>query len=176
MHAKRLFGALLVAVVVVALLASSLDLLPIAIWLAGRWAIVVPVVELEDRGARAALRRSRHLTRRHWPKVASLVVAGGALVLALGPLIGAVLILATSAPFWLVNIIAGVIYAVTMPFVALDDRLRVLRLPRPGRAPHRGVRRPAAGRDRTRLIAARSAFRKLPAGAAGTRSASRAVG
>ncbi len=118
-HAKRLFGALLVAVVVVALLASSLYLLPIAIWLAGRWAIVVPVVELEDRGARAALRRSRHLTRRHWLKVASLVVAGGALVLVLGPLIGAVLILATSAPFWLVNIVAGVIYAVTMPFVAL---------------------------------------------------------
>ena len=46
-------------------------------------------------------------------------MAGGALVLVLGPLIGAVLILATSAPFWLVNIIAGVIYAVTMPFVAL---------------------------------------------------------
>ena len=118
-HAKRLFGALLVAVVVVALLASSLYLLPIAIWLAGRWAIVVPVVELEDRGARDALRRSRHLTRRHWLKVASLVVAGGGIVLLLGPLIGAVLILATDAPFWLVNVIAGVIYAVAMPFVAL---------------------------------------------------------
>ena len=44
-----------------------------------------------------------------------------------GPLIGALLILATDAPFWLVNVIAGVVYAVTMPFVALDDRLRLLR-------------------------------------------------
>jgi hypothetical protein len=34
-------------------------------------------------------------------------------------LIGALLLLATSAPFWLVNIVAAVIYAVTMPFVAL---------------------------------------------------------
>jgi hypothetical protein len=106
-------------VIVVSLLASSLYLLPIAIWLAGRWALVVPVVELEDAGALAALGRSRRLVRGHWLKVASLVVAGGGLVLVLGPLIGALLILGTSAPFWLVNVIAGAIYAVAMPFVAL---------------------------------------------------------
>jgi hypothetical protein len=33
--------------------------------------------------------------------------------------IGALLILATSAPFALVNVIAGVVYVVAMPFVAL---------------------------------------------------------
>jgi hypothetical protein len=118
-HATRLFTGLLIAVIVVALLASSIFLLPIAIWLAGRWALIAPVVELEDAGALSALRRSRHLVRRHWLKVASLVVAGGGLVLVLGPLIGALLILATNAPFWLVNVIAGFIYAVAMPFVAL---------------------------------------------------------
>jgi hypothetical protein len=115
----RLFGALLVAVIVVSLLTSSLYLLPIAIWLAGRWALVVPVVELEEVGALTALRRSRRLVRGHWLKVASLVVAGGGIVLLLGPLIGALLILGTSAPFWLVNVVAGAIYAVAMPFVAL---------------------------------------------------------
>ena len=118
-RAPQLFGALLIAVVAVSLLASSLYLLPIAIWLAGRWALVVPVVELEDVGALAALRRSRRLVRGHWLKVASLVVAGAGLVLVLGPLIGALLILATSAPFWLVNVVAGAIYALAMPFVAL---------------------------------------------------------
>ena len=119
MRAPQLFGALLIAVVAVSLLATSLYLLPIAVWLAGRWAIVVPVVELEDVGALAALRRSRRLVRGHWLKVASLVVAGAGLVLVLGPLIGALLILATSAPFWLVNVVAGAIYALAMPFVAL---------------------------------------------------------
>ncbi len=118
-RAGRLFKGLLIAVVAVSLLASSIFLLPVAIWLAGRWALIAPVVELEDVGARAALRRSRHLVGGHWLKVASLVVLGGGLVLVLGPLIGALLILATSAPFWLVNVIAGAIYAVTMPFVAL---------------------------------------------------------
>jgi hypothetical protein len=119
LRARRLFTALLFVVVAVSLLATSLFLLPIAIWLAGRWALVVPVVELEDSGARAALRRSRRLTRRRWLKVASLVVVGGGLVLLLGPLIGALVILVSDAPFWLVNVIAGLIYAVTMPFVAL---------------------------------------------------------
>jgi hypothetical protein len=118
-HAGRLFGALLVAVVVISLLASSLYLLPIAIWLAGRWAVVVPVIEVEDAGALSGLRRSRRLVSGHWLKVASLVVAGGGLVFVLGPLVGALLILATDAPLWLVNVAAGVIYALAMPFVAL---------------------------------------------------------
>jgi hypothetical protein len=51
--------------------------------------------------------------------VASLIVAGGALVVAAGPLVGVLLIISTSLSFWLVNVIAGIVYAVTMPFVAL---------------------------------------------------------
>lgn len=57
--------------------------------------------------------------RKRWLKVSSLIVAGGALVLVAGPLIGVLLILVTDTPFWLVNVIAGVVYAVAMPFVAL---------------------------------------------------------
>jgi hypothetical protein len=114
-----LFGALLVAAVIVSLLASSLFLIPIAVWLAGRWALIVPVIELEGASAIGALRRSGRLVRRRWLKVASLIVAGGALAILVGPLIGVLLILATNAPFWLVNVVAGLIYAVTMPFVAL---------------------------------------------------------
>jgi predicted membrane metal-binding protein len=114
-----LFGALLIAAVVVSLLASSLFLIPIAIWLAGRWALIVPAIELEGASAIGALRRSGRLVRRRWLKVSSLIVAGGALVILVGPLIGVLLILVTNAPFWLVNVIAGVVYTVTMPFVAL---------------------------------------------------------
>jgi hypothetical protein len=114
-----LLGALVIAAPAVSLLVSSFFLIPIGIWLAGRWALIAPVIELEDVRALAALRRSGRLVRGHWLKVASLIVAGGALVLVLGPLIGALLILATGAPFWLVNVFAGLIYAVTMPFVAI---------------------------------------------------------
>jgi hypothetical protein len=116
---RPLFGALLIAATVVSLLATSLFLIPLAVWLAGRWALIAPMIELEDVSALGALRRSGRLTRGRWLKVASLLVVGGALVLAVGPLVGVLLILATNAPFWLVNVIAGLVYAVTMPFLAL---------------------------------------------------------
>ena len=44
----------------------------------------------------------------------SILVAG-----ALGPLLGTILILLTGAPFPLANIVAGVTYAVLMPYVGL---------------------------------------------------------
>jgi hypothetical protein len=114
-----LFGALLIATIVVSLLASSIFLVPIAVWLAGRWALIAPAIELERLSALGGLRRSRSLSRGRWLKLATLIVAGAALVLAIGPLVGVLLILLTTAPFWLVNVIAGIIYAVAMPFVAI---------------------------------------------------------
>ncbi|MGH3036454.1 MAG: hypothetical protein ACRDMU_04665, partial [Gaiellaceae bacterium] len=114
-----LLGALAVAVLVVTLLASSVLLLPIAIWLTVSWALIVPAVEVEELSAAGALRRSRGLVRPAWLKVGSLVLVGGGLVLAAAPLIGGLLILATSAPLWLLNVVAGVVYALTMPFFAL---------------------------------------------------------
>jgi hypothetical protein len=116
---RQLFTALLVAVLAVSLLATTFFLLPIAIWLAGRWALIVPSLELEGGSGLGALRRSGQLVGGRWLKTTSLIVVGGGLVLILGPLVGGILILATSAPLWLVNVVAGVIYAVTMPFVAL---------------------------------------------------------
>ena len=43
-----LLGALAIAVAVVTVLSVSIFLVPIAIWLAVRWALIVPVVELEE--------------------------------------------------------------------------------------------------------------------------------
>jgi hypothetical protein len=114
-----LFGALLIASLTVSALATSIFLIPVAIWLAGRWALIAPVAELEHLPAFSALRRSGALVRRRWLKVASLIVAGGAIVVIAGPSLGVLLILGTDAPFWLVNVVAGVVYAVAMPFVAL---------------------------------------------------------
>jgi hypothetical protein len=115
----RLLRVSLIMVVVISLLVTSVFLIPIAIWIAVRWALVVPVVELENRSAIAALTRSARLVRQEWLKVASLIVVGGALALVSGPLIGALLILLTSAPLALLNIVAGVVYALAAPFVAL---------------------------------------------------------
>jgi hypothetical protein len=116
---RPLLAALVIAATAISLLVGSIYLIPIAVWLAGRWALIAPSIELEGLGALAGLRRSRLLVRGAWLKVASLIVVGAALAIAVGPIVGALLILATSAPFWLVNVIAGLIYTVTMPLVAI---------------------------------------------------------
>ena len=44
---------------------------------------------------------------------------GGVLALVAGPLLGALLIFATNAPLALLNVVAGIVYAIALPFVAL---------------------------------------------------------
>jgi hypothetical protein len=114
-----LVGALALAVAVVSLLTLSIFLVPIAIWLVVRWALIVPCAELEDLDWRGALRRSGELVRHQWLKVGTLVVAAAAFAIVIGPLIGALLLFIPGAPLALVNLAAGLIYAVAMPFVGI---------------------------------------------------------
>ena len=116
---RPLLGGLGIAVVVALLLNATTVLIPVAIWLTVRWLLLAQVVELEGESAVGALRRSSALVRGHWLKIASLVGVGGLIALATGPLLGALLILLTDAPLPLMNIVAGVVYALAMPFVAL---------------------------------------------------------
>ena len=117
---RPLLGALGIAVAVWVALTATAFLFPVAIWLAIRWSLIAPVVELEEgHSAAGALGRSGELVRGRWPRVASLVGLGVILALAAGPLLGAFLILVTAAPLALLNVVAGVVYALAMPFVAL---------------------------------------------------------
>ena len=116
---RPLLGALAIAVAIVTVLWFSFFLIPIAIWLVVRWALLVPVAELEDRAALESLRRSGELVRREWLKSGTLVAGAAALAVLLGPLLGALLILLVDAPFEFVNIVAGLVYAVAMPFVGI---------------------------------------------------------
>jgi multisubunit Na+/H+ antiporter MnhC subunit len=116
---RPLVCALVIAAVVVSLLLTTVFLVPIAIWLTVVWALIVPVVELEGGSTIGVLRRSARLVRHAWLKVGSIVVVGAALALFTGPFFGALLILLTSAPLWLLNLISGLVYAVMLPFVAL---------------------------------------------------------
>jgi hypothetical protein len=116
---RPLLGSLAVAVAVWVVLTTTIVLLPVAIWIAVRWILFAQVVELEGRPALNALRRSSALVRGRWLRVASLVGVGALLALAAGPFLGAVLILLTNAPLALLNVVAGVVYALAMPLVAL---------------------------------------------------------
>ncbi len=108
-----------VFVAVWVLLSSTVFLLPVAIWIAIRWALLAPVVALEGGRPTAALRRSTSLVRGRWLRTASLVGVSAVLALAAGPLLGVVLIFVTTTPLVLLNLIAGAVYAFALPFVAL---------------------------------------------------------
>jgi hypothetical protein len=129
---RPLLGAIALYVLVWVVLTSTVFLIPIAIWLAIRWCLAAPVVELEDHRPFPSLRRSAELVRGRWIRVGSLVGVSGAVALISGPLLGAILIFVTDAPLALLNVFAGVVYALAMPFVALvtsyvyfDSRARV---------------------------------------------------
>jgi hypothetical protein len=135
-------GALALAVVAVTLLSLSVFLIPVAVWLAVRLSLIVPAIELEGAGTREALRHSYALVRGDWLKVASLTLAGAAIAFVTGPLLGVALILATDAPLGTANLVAGVVYALTVPFVALttvyvyaDVRVRDVATEEPERLP-----------------------------------------
>jgi len=117
---RPLLRALVLWVAIWVVLTATVFLIPVAIWLAVRWALVAAVVALEaDRRPLATLRRSGELVRGRWIRVGSLVGVSGATALLLGPLLGAILIFLTDLPLAMLNIVAGVVYALAMPFVAL---------------------------------------------------------
>jgi hypothetical protein len=118
-RARALLGASGVLAAAWITLTATVIGIPLAVWLGVRWALAAQVVEVEGRRAIDALRRSGELVRGRWLRVASLVGIGTAVAIAAGPLLGALLILLTDAPLALLNVVAGIVYALTMPFVAL---------------------------------------------------------
>ena len=83
------------------------------------FALFVPVIAFEGPEAVASLRRSASLVRHRILKTAVILATSILLAGVVGPILGTILILLTGAPFPLANLVAGVTYAVLMPFVAL---------------------------------------------------------
>jgi hypothetical protein len=70
---RPLLRAIAIFVAVLVVLTTTVLGLPVAAWLAVRWSLLAPVVELEDRRPYEALRRSGELVRGRWLRVGSLV-------------------------------------------------------------------------------------------------------
>ncbi|HEX2506088.1 MAG TPA: hypothetical protein VHK22_07775 [Gaiellaceae bacterium] len=116
---RPLLGAIGLFVLAWVVLTTTALLLPVAIWLAVRWCLSAPVAVLEDGDARAVLRRSGELVRGRWWRTASLVGLGAAVALLAGPLLGAILIFVVDWPLGMLNVVAGVVYVASLPFVGL---------------------------------------------------------
>ena len=69
-------------------LTATAFLIPVAIWLAVRWCLLAPVVELEGASAARRCAAARGSSSGRWFRVASLVGVGAAVALVAGPLLG----------------------------------------------------------------------------------------
>jgi hypothetical protein len=114
-----LVGWVLLAALVVVLFDLTILGIPIAVWLIVRWSLLAQVVQLDGQRHPGPLRRSAALVRGHWFRVAVFTVVVAGVGLLLGPVIGGLLLLATNAAFNVVNLVTGLVYTVTMPFVAI---------------------------------------------------------
>jgi hypothetical protein len=117
------FGPLSWTLLKLAVVVVVLDLtvvgIPFSVWLLVRSSLFTQVIVLEGHPARGSLRRSGQLVRGHWLRVASISVVSAGIGLLVGPLVGVLLLFVTTASFNVVNLVAGVVYAVTLPFVAI---------------------------------------------------------
>jgi hypothetical protein len=116
---KRLVGALVRAAVVIAILDLTVAGFFVGIWLLFRWILLPQAVVLEK--SEHPLRRSARLSRGHWWFVASITVlmTGGGL--ALGPVIGCLLLFATTASFNVINLVAAIVYVFALPLAAITQ-------------------------------------------------------
>jgi hypothetical protein len=88
-------------------------------WLIARWSLLAQVHALENRSGFAALRRSAQLVRGSWWRVASLLLFLTVLALVIGPLFGTLLLFVTPASFNFIDLVAGAVNAVVLPYVAI---------------------------------------------------------
>ncbi len=116
---RALLGAFLIASVLVGLLSLTVVLTPLALVVIVLAALFVPVIAFEGASAVGSLRRSAALVRVQILKTVVLLASSILLAGVVGPILGTVLILLTGAPFPLANVVAGVTYAVLMPYVGL---------------------------------------------------------
>ncbi len=114
-HPLTTIAVLVGSYTVVAVLAGTVLLLPVALVLAARWAAAGPAASVEGRSFAAALRRSANLTDRRRLRTLAMTALMLLLVIVPGPLLGALLLLLTNWPFAVLNAIVAVAYAVTLP-------------------------------------------------------------
>jgi len=106
-------------VLLVSVLSATVAGILIGFWLTVRWSLLAQVVVLEEDASGRPLRRSAQLVRRHWWRAASVTFFVTGIALLLGPLIGTLLLFATSASFDFVNLVSALVYLETLPFAAI---------------------------------------------------------
>jgi hypothetical protein len=114
-----LAAATLLIVVVVALLSTTVVGLVFAAAFLVWQALTTQACVIEGRPARSALRRSRELVHHQAWRVFAITGVATGIGLATGPIVGLVVLFASSASLGAIDIVSSVVYAVVMPYVSI---------------------------------------------------------
>jgi hypothetical protein len=110
------------------LLALTIIGLPVALWLLSRWAAAAPAAAFEGLSVGAALKRSDGLTEGHRWRTLALTMCLLLLGTSVAGVVGALLLLLTSASFAVVNLVTGVVLMVLISVAAAGLALQYLDL------------------------------------------------
>ncbi|MBI4934441.1 MAG: hypothetical protein HY828_11215 [Actinobacteria bacterium] len=83
------------------------------------WAVAPRAADVDRQGVRAALRRSRHLTKGKRTKTTLVVFVTAVVALLTGPFVGTIVLLLSSASFGIVNLVAALFSSVLLPWLAV---------------------------------------------------------
>lgn len=108
--------ATLLVIVVGGVLTGTVVGIPVAAWLLVRWVVVNQVIAIEGLGARASLERSSELVKGRWWTAFAVALFGLVLPALMGPLTGALLILAFGIDFDVANLIGAFVFVFLLPF------------------------------------------------------------
>lgn len=114
-----LVRALAFVVVVQVVLDLTIVLIPVALFVLVRWSLLGVVAGLEEDPQPGVLRRSVALTSRHWWRTAVIALGVTGVALLVGPLVGGIVLVTTSASFAFVNIVAALVNVAALPFASV---------------------------------------------------------
>jgi hypothetical protein len=116
---RPLLRALATAIVVVLVLDLTAIGWVVGVWLTIRWSLLAQAVVQPGDEDVGPLRSSARLVHGHWWRTASIIglVVGAGLVI--GPILGLLLLVASNASFWFVDIVAALVNVVVLPYAAI---------------------------------------------------------
>jgi hypothetical protein len=123
----RVVGAEILATVGIVLMFVTIVGIPFAIWKLVGWNFVQQEVLFTDKSFRQAFRGSTELVRGKWWHALRTILPLALIGIIVGPFLGLILIF-TSLPLLLVNLIGSLVYALAIPFTATGATLLYLDL------------------------------------------------
>lgn len=112
-------GRTLLSYVVISVCAITVILVPVAIYLVGRWAVATPAAVVADLPPGAAGQRSADLIRGRWLRSFAIMLAIGLIAGVPGTVLGALLLLVTGWSFGVVNLLVVSLTAVMIIYAAV---------------------------------------------------------